>query len=238
MTAQDPVKDNIIYVGGDAVYQYEGEDPRDILERSNKKAFIPYQVGCWVTAWARYRLEQGIRAVYENGGTVCYCDTDSVKFYGMNSDIKAAFDLFNIRASKAAEEGGIIAKDAKGKLHPAGVYEADGYYRTFKTLGAKKYVYEDDTGLHITIAGVNKKQGAKELGSIDNFHNGFSFTKAGGLEAVYNDNINITRTIDGHLLKITDNVCLRPSTYTIGMTQDYIDLLFALSREMHFGPLL
>ena len=29
---------------------------------------------------------------------------------------------------------------------------------------AKKYIYEDEKGLHGTISGVNKKLGAKELG--------------------------------------------------------------------------
>lgn len=238
MTAQDPLRDNIIYVGGDEVFTYEGKEPVEILEKSANRAFLPYQIGVWVTSWARYRLEQGIRAVHENGGLVCYVDTDSVKFTGMNDDIQKAFNDFNNRAAYASDLAGMTATDSKGIKRPSGVFELDGQYSRFKTLGAKKYVYEDEKGLHITIAGVGKKEGAAELGSIENFKEGFTFVKAGGLEAVYNDNVDITRTIEGHPVRIRDNVCLRPSTYTIGMTQDYKDLLYKLSQEYFFDRII
>ena len=44
--------------------------------------------------------------------------------------------------------------------------------------------------LHITVAGVGKSIGAKELasrGGIKAFKEGFTFYKAGGTESVYND---------------------------------------------------
>lgn len=111
-----------------------------------------------------------------------------------------------------------------------GVFEEDGIYQKFITLGAKKYAYEDLNGeLHITVAGVIKKKGAKELarkGGIYNFKPDFVFTEAGGLEAVYNDDPEIkTYTIEGHELKITSNVMLRDSTYTLGITNEYEKLL-------------
>ena len=38
-----------------------------------------------------------------------------------------------------------------------GLFEIEDHIKRFKTMGAKKYAYEDDEGkLHITIAGVNK----------------------------------------------------------------------------------
>lgn len=238
MTAQDPVKDNLIYVGGDEVCRYEGREAPELLEQTNKKAFLPYQIGVWVTAWARYRLEQGIKIVHENKGTVLYVDTDSVKFTDINDDIIKGFEAFNKKAAEASIKSGITALDIKGIEHPAGVYEKDGQYKRFKTMGAKKYVYEDETGLHITIAGVEKKAGAAELGKIENFKEGFTFIKAGGLEAVYHDNINEDIIIEGHKIKITDNVTLRPSTYTLGLTQDYKDLLYMLSNEIFFNDFL
>lgn len=104
-------------------------------------------------------------------------------------------------------------------------------------MGAKKYVFREtpDDKLVCTIAGVSKSLGGKELeehGGITAFHEGFTFDKAGGLEAVYNDNpekCDIVR--DGHQLKVTSNVVLRPSTYTLGLTADYKRLLTELRYE-------
>jgi hypothetical protein len=132
-----------------------------------------------------------------------------------------------------------------------GVFEDDGYYNRFVTLGAKKYAYEDKKGLHITVAGVGKKKGALELeaaggreasgpakGERDErgrilkdkqgqriLKHGIVFRAAGGTEAVYNDHVNLELTIDGHKLVIGPNLCLKPSTYTLGVADDYERIL-------------
>ena len=248
LTAQDPARRNIKFVGGSDVWRMDEEQNiEDILERTNKKAMLPYQFGVWVTAWARYRLFQGVKLVYENGGTVLYCDTDSVKYtaHGLpdvTEKISAAWDQFNARATAASEDTGAFADDAKGRRHYMGVYEYEGEY-TFKTHGAKKYVSQKagSDQLITTIAGVSKKKGGAELqaaGGFDAFEDGFTFRDAGGLEAVYNDAISIHRNIDGHDLHITDNVCLKPSEYTLGKSEDFMRLLYALSRPPKYVDLL
>ena len=119
-------------------------------------------------------------------------------------------------------------------IHYMGVFEPEDDYSEFCTLGAKKYVGRVHGKLECTIAGVNKKLGADELekaGGITAFKEGFIFTSAGGLEAIYNDAPEIQEyTVDGHDLQITSNVTLRPSTYTLGVTGEYEKLL-KLSRE-------
>lgn len=115
-------------------------------------------------------------------------------------------------------------------MHYIGVYEYEGCYRKFKTLGAKKYVYEDEDGVHITIAGVNKRIGADELQHIDNFKEGFTFTDAGGLQSVYNDDPDMILHMQGHDLQVTSNVALLPSSYTLGITGEYELLLNMLSN--------
>ena len=111
---------------------------------------------------------------------------------------------------------------------------AKGEYDEFATLGAKKYVYKakGDNDIHITIAGVNKKAGAKELaeaGGLEKFidlENPMVFIEGGGLDAVYNDlQEPIEITINGHLLKVVSNVALLPGTYTLGITSEYHRLL-------------
>lgn len=61
--------------------------------------------------------------------------------------------------------------------------------------------------------------------AIRAFEDGFTFVKAGGLEAVYNDTAFGLYEIDGHTINITPNVTLRPSTYTLGKAADYVRLL-------------
>ena len=85
------------------------------------------------------------------------------------------------------------------------------------------------------MAGVGKKEGAKELraaaeaqGLLDPlqaFRPGMTFSAAGGVEAVYNDSVNMELEIDGHRLFIGPNILLKPSTYRLGVTQEYNEIL-------------
>lgn len=218
MTAQDPVKDTLDFIDGEFVYQ--DLPVSEILKKSNKKAFLAYQWGVWVTAHARARLQDGIDLA---GHNFIYADTDSVKYIG-DLDIEP----FNEKRRLEAVKKGAYAYDNKGVIHYIGVYENEGYTlpNRFRTLGAKKYVLEDSQGkLHITIAGVNKRQGAVELDKIENFKDGFIFKEAGGTESIFNDNIDLTVAREGHDLTIRDNVVIRDSTYTLGLTAEYLDIL-------------
>ena len=65
---------------------------------------------------------------------------------------------------------------------------------------------------------------------------GFTFQKAGGVELVYNDKPYGEYTVDGHKLEITENVVIRPSTYTLGKSGEYLRLLKIINAEgFEFG---
>lgn len=231
MMAQDPVKQDIKYEVGEFVEQ--DESPENLLEKSNSKAFLCYQWGCWVTAWARYRLEEGIRLAHEDGAEFIYCDTDSVKYIG-----EIDWDKYNEERIKDSLKSGAYAIDPSGEIHYMGVFEQEKDMTEFKTLGAKKYCFreEKDGKLQVTIAGVSKKKGGAELeqhGGLSAFRVGFKFVDAGGLEAVYNDVPEIkSYTVDGRMIPITKNVVLRPSTYTLGLAADYARLLENITFEL------
>lgn len=228
MCAQDPVKQSILFINND--FQEQNEEEAKLLLEHNKKAFLAYQWGVWVTAWARYRLEEGIILAHgdienPNSPQFVYCDTDSVKYLG---DIDLT--VFNRQRITDSKRSGAYATDPAGITHYMGVYEKEHDMCEFRTLGAKKYVYRETPKdkLICTIAGVSKSLGGKELeshGGITAFREGFTFEEAGGLEAVYNDDIDKVIDIDGHSLKITSNVVLKPSTYTLGLSADYKRLL-------------
>ena len=221
MMAQNPVKQDIVYNNG--AWSTANDPEAEILAESNRKAFLCYQWGVWCTAWARYRLQEGIKLAGEN---FVYCDTDSVKYIG---DID--WSEYNKKREKDSKASGAFATDPKGITHYMGVYEADGEYTEFKTLGAKKYAYNYESGgkTYITIAGVTKKSGGVELdenGGLKAFSPGFTFVKAGGTEAIYNDDPEIKTVVrDGKQIDITPNIVIKDSTYTLGITAEYASLL-------------
>lgn len=235
MMAQNPVKRSIIYtqdgvINEDGIIDYYPEETtpeQDLLDKSNRRAFLCYQWGCWVTAWARLRLEEGIRLAHQPGAEFLYCDTDSIKYLGTID-----WNAYNAQRVEDSIKSGAWADDPSGERHYMGVYEQEHDMSEFSTMGAKKYVYRDAKSgkLVCTIAGVGKTAGAKELeaaGGIVAFRDGFTFYEAGGLEALYNDRpeIDLYEVEPGRSVPITANVVLRESTYTLGLTAEYLRLL-------------
>ena len=223
MSAQRPVRLPIRY-DGLKLYEDREADRQALLDRSNARAFQSYAFGVWVTAWARLRLHEGIEIVGTDN--FVYCDTDSVKYLDRSG---VDWTAYNEARKKDSLHSGAWADDRDGIRHYMGVYEHDGSYEQFKTLGAKKYCYVDASGLHLTVAGVNKKKGSSELlenGGIDAFTEGFIFFDAGGTESIYNDIAEpFTIYEEGRPLQITSNIVIRPSTYTLSLTDDYRDIL-------------
>lgn len=218
MMAQNPAKETILFKDND--YIKDDVPLSERLKEANRRAFLAYQWGCWVTAWARYRLEEGIKMA---GDQFVYCDTDCVK-YVRDIDWRA----YNLQRIKDSTASGAFADDPSGERHYMGVYEQEKTAQRFKTLGAKKYAFEQDGKTYITVAGVNKRLGGQELerfGGLDAFNEGFIFREAGGMESVYNDEPYGYVNIDGHELYIGTNVLLRDSTYSLGITDEYRRIL-------------
>lgn len=217
MAVQNPVKPELIFKDGLII-----EDPdagfEKAMEEYHKKGWLPYQWGVWVTAYARAKLEVGLQAIPPEA--FLYCDTDSIKYIG-NYDY--VFDELN----KRYLDEDLSAVDPEGRRHYLGIFEPDEQYKRFKTLGAKKYAYEDLNGdLHITVSGVSKIAGAKELKKLENFKEGFVFRHIDKLMTKYNDDPEPKRIrIQGHWIDITSNAALLPDTYTLGLSDDYEQLL-------------
>lgn len=223
MTVEKPIKHPILFdmLTGKCKVDKSLTD-EELYNSRLSKLWLPFQWGVWVTAHARHELHDAIKLV---GYDHIYNDTDSIYTVGKHG---RDFEIFNNDILKMSEK--YSAVDSKGKRRFLGIFEFDGRVDKFKTLGSKKYVKEHDGELTITIAGVNKSIGAKELGDIDNFNPGFIFTKAGGVELKYNDARYIgTLYRDGHRVDITRNICIVNSTYRIGLSSDYEELLNTLS---------
>lgn len=218
MAATDILRPHLIWTGSEFVES--DEDKEELLKKQTRNAYLNYAWGVWCTAWARYRLEQGIIIAGESD--FVYCDTDSVKYIDHGQDWTA----FNEQAQKASERSHACAYDSNMEMHYMGVYEFDGEYKRFATLGSKRYAYEDMRGdLHITISGVSKKA-AGELGKLENFKEGFIFNHPGKTEAEYVDFPESDQLIiNNKLIEITSYVIIRETTYNLSLSESYKNLL-------------
>lgn len=232
MTVQVVIREEVVYDQHDRDFHYKPVDEAELFESSKGRYWLPYQWGVWCTAYSRQMLFRGLELVSANQdeeddekfSDAVYWDTDSVKYLG-----HADWTPFNEARKQKSIESGAFATDKYGETHYMGVFESEGTYDKFRSCGAKKYANEKNGKLSVTIAGVNKKKGGKELaakGGIDALQDGFEFSDAGGTAAVYNDKPDITDyKVEGHWLKITSNVFLYQSTYTVGDMEIYKRML-------------
>lgn len=160
MTVTDIAKDESIYNGE---WNKEKVNLEIAIEEynSSKNRFLFYPWGIYVTAYARRNL---FSAIAECGNDYCYSDTDSVKI--LNADKhQQYFDTYNkmveLKIKRCCAVNGIdetlfAPKTIKGVTKMIGVWDCEGTYEYFKTLGAKRYIYVQNNKLHVTVAGVGK----------------------------------------------------------------------------------
>lgn len=167
MAVTDIVREEAIYADGkwDPIEFSDTKDtPVDQLTRYNKSynRFLFYPWGIWVTAHARYNLWQ---AIFEFGEDYVYADTDSIKglnfdkhlkfFETYNNNVK--FKLSQMCLHYSIPWRKVAPKTKKGVEKIIGLWDREEGYKLFKTLGAKRYCYEYESGIfNMTVAGVNK----------------------------------------------------------------------------------
>lgn len=137
---------------------------KNITDYNNKKnRFNSYIWGVYITAYARRNL---YRAIYTLKDDYIYSDTDSVKFlnYEKHADFFEKQNLLVEEKNKIStnfyklQEDSYRPKDSNGKTQILGIWENDGEYSLFKTLGAKRYLIEDKKGnKKLTVSGLRKK---------------------------------------------------------------------------------
>lgn len=181
MMVEDFVRDEIDYVNTQDWVTAPGDSIEEQCEayNNNYKRFLYYPWGVFVTAYARRNLWSGI---LELGDDYIYSDTDSVKY--INADKHAAyFEAYNEeiwnKIVKACEFHGLdveafAPRTIKGARKPLGVWDYDGDYDKFKTLGAKRYLVSKDGKCKCTIAGVSKKLGSAYFNTLKNPFDAFN----------------------------------------------------------------
>lgn len=196
---------------------------------SKRNNFLTYQWGLFVTAICRTNLQKAIDKI---GLDCVYIDTDSVKFVGKHDDV---FEQINQEMIDWCTQNDIINYVNVGNhKYFLGLYDKEKGYSEFITLGAKKYAFKQTNKIGITVAGLNKKSGAKELerkGGLSNFKIGTEFLNSGRKTVYYNDDKKHFLTVQGCQIENASNIALVDTTYTLGMTDVMLSILNGLESE-------
>lgn len=220
-------------------------------EKRNRFLFYPW--GVWVTAHARWRLYDAIRAV---GNDYIYCDTDSVKFTGDHSDYFERVNeetkslLSRLAKSLRIPFEKVAPRAPNGKQKFLGVWEHEYDAVRFKTIGAKRYLVEYDNGKRaLTVAGTNK---AGTLAYMEKL----SSETGTDVFDLFNEDLEIPaeyaqRTVSkfvddemsGYVTDYTgkryfytspSGVYIKPSGYSFSITEEMLEAIIYLSHDGHY----
>lgn len=266
MTVTDPMRDEIEYRENE--YFTIPKNLEEGIDRYNKniRRFLFYPWGVWVTAYARANLFSGI---IECGRDYVYSDTDSIKSINTERHLEY-FQRYNenilSKIEKAANYHGISQslfspKTIKGKVKTIGLWDDDGEYEKFKTLGAKRYLtyshathsFEDsDISVQltepvttVTIAGSHKLKTAAYLrltgDPFSNFSTDLVVPKenSGRLILTYIDeetegDIKDYLGVKYHYNELS-SVHMEKSEYNLSISDDYEEYIEAIQGMSNFG---
>jgi hypothetical protein len=246
MMVTDISKDEIIY--SDTWDTKEADVEKDLRKYNNStKRFLFYPWGVHIVKEATHNLWLGILNFCSNGANdYIYSDTDSIKCFNMDKHmdfIKSYNDQCIKKLKLMCKRLNIDYKELepvtiKGEKKPLGVYDHDGHYERFKTLGAKRYMYESDGHINITVSGVNKRVAVPYLvekygkGIFDAFNTGLAIPAGytGKMTHVYIDNYQSGVIVDylGNEWKYREQppgVYLEDTAYYFDIASDYIDYI-------------
>lgn len=229
---------------------------RKILETDEEKSFVTFQIGCWVTAWAHWALWSDLILQERKDGTlmdthVIYGDTDSlfglfddedmsiIDKYNKDNELRQEivcehYKIYNLELSK------FRPKTRKGEVKVLGKFEEEQgkvgeRIVRFKTLGAKRYVYEQENGnCKTTIAGLPKSAGAAKIKKCSDLTNGTKWTTSESHKksAFYNFNQPecVWKDEDGveyHSYEKFGCVIM-PVSFDMSMSTEYVKLLTSI----------
>ena len=161
MVVTDINRKEFTYQGNEYVTTQPDVDANIDKYNQSKKRFLFYPWGVWVTAYARANL---FSAIVELDSDYIYADTDSVKYINPEKHqryFEVYSEIIHDKIEKAAKYHGInpdhfAPKKPDGTPAIIGIWDFDGIYDRFKTLGAKRYLTESNGKFSLTVAGTHK----------------------------------------------------------------------------------
>ena len=263
MSVTDIVREEIVYTD-----KWEEPEPANVekeLQKYNgsRSRFLFYPWGVWVTAYARRNLFTGI---CEFGNDYIYSDTDSIKVLNAENHMDY-INNYNNTIRKQLQRAMRYHKIDVSEIEPEtkdgvkkclGVWDFDGHYSHFKTIGAKRYMvqYSNDTRnkeknrgkYSLTVAGLNKKvcmpyllKKYGEKGVFKAFTNKLKVPPehTGKLTHTYIDDVRDGVVIDylgnpGYYHELSA-VHLEKSDYSLSLAPEYTSYLLSISGQPEKG---
>lgn len=235
MCVTDIMQDMIVYRNGE--WTVDKADETALTDyQADYKSILLYQTGVYVTAYARNELLQHNLIL---GDDVVYNDTDSIKFLNFDKyksyfeeyDKKVLQDLKTACNYHKLNINLIFPKDKNGIVHPLGVMSDEGNYTKFKTLGCKRYIYEQKGKLKATVAGCPKKSVVDYLSTYPDAFSAFNnqmfipSSLSGKNTHFYTECFNEIEVQDyqGNICKLIPltGISLVPSTFEINLSAKY-----------------
>lgn len=163
MIVTDICRDDILYNETDE-WERSAVNLEEAIEKYNNSLnrFLFYPWGVWVTAYSRRNLFKGI---VEFDNDYIYADTDSIKAINIERHLDF-INQYNIDIVNKINDclkwhdidiNRSRPKTIEGVEKQLGVWDFEGTYQKFKTLGAKRYMILKDDKYNITVSGLNKK---------------------------------------------------------------------------------
>lgn len=242
MMVTDPVRPEIDLINDEWVTNYS--NIAETLESYNKKydRFIVYEWGIYCTAYSRRNVIAGCKELKED---YIYCDTDSLKYTNKEKH-QSWFDKYNqniltkidaVCAKYNFDKEDFMPKDKYGKIHIIGQFTYEFTYTRFKTLGAKRYMFElPEKGVNLTVSGLDKKVAIPYLKK-------YSKDQETDIFDLFNDDLFVPGKYSGKLLhtyiddyknfkckdyqgNVSQIVCLssihlEPSSYSMSLASKY-----------------
>lgn len=261
MSVTNPLRDTIKFdVDGWKTEFLTNEEKESALYKENfsEKRFLFYLWGVFVTAYARRNL---FTAIFELKNDYVYSDTDSVKFLNIekHTEYFAQYNkIVEYKLKSACNFHGLSFSDCapytiKGKQKMLGVWDFEGIYEKFKTLGAKRYLVKEKNVLNVdgktfdyslTVSGVNKKCAIPYL--LEKYGEN-------GIFKAFTNYLKIPNTASGKNIltyidyethgEITDyngetvhfdclsGVHIEPTEYTLSMSINFLNHILGIKKE-------
>ena len=245
MIVTDICRDENIY---DGEWRMERGETESQINKYNISMgrFLFYPWGVWVTAYARRNLFTGILSMQND---YVYSDTDSIKVINKDSHDKyienyneiVTNKVINALSYQGIELDKAFPKTLDGIVKPMGVWDYEGTYQQFKTLGAKRYLIKNDKGYQLTVSGLQKKAALDYmLSQSDNVFNFFNDEMyipkghTGKMIHTYIDDIRegVIQDYKGEFSEYSElsSVHLDDADYSLKLGHEYADYLLGLQH--------
>lgn len=214
------------------VYSANGwcSQPGSSYDKCISSSLLSPYWGIYITAYTRLTI---CTAIYNLGDSALYSDTDSIKNI-YDGDYFTVFNEKIIGVNKRMCEKYNLDFEVFKNL---GIFDYEGMYNRFKTLGAKRYLteeYNKDGVLECsaTVAGLPKKtfiDYAQKVGNdeaFNTFTNAMFFEVSGKNAHKYTDT-KCTAVIDGELMAELSCCYIYPVSFKLNLELSFINAIAA-----------